>query len=170
MRQRYSSIRSNGPDQRLSMAVSDVKDDARVIATAASHDPQLMVRRRFDLDAQRLSLRIPTHRRHLGTHAPTAKHVHPYAPILVGLLHGAAGTMEIFVLIPISLMASRWLAYSYMALFSAGCVASMSGYGYFAGRLYGHANLAGQQLYRIVVVLTSAAGLALGVIWIARNL
>ncbi len=107
---------------------------------------------------------------HAHTHTPTARHVHPYAPVLVGLLHGAAGTMEIFVLIPISLMASRWLAYSYMALFSAGCVVSMSSYGYFAGRIYGRANLAGGQLYRVVVVLTSAAGLILGVIWIARNL
>ena len=107
---------------------------------------------------------------HPHTHAPSEPHVHPHAPTLIGMLHGAAGTMEICVLIPISLMGSAWLAYSYMALFSAGCMLSMSGYGYAAGHLYRRASATGQRIYRWVVIVTSLAGLVLGAMWIARNL
>ena len=107
---------------------------------------------------------------HPHTHDPAAQHVHPYAPTLIGMLHGAAGTMEVFVLIPISMMGSHWLAYGYMALFSLGCIISMSGYGYLAGTFYTRASTAGRRLYRGIVVLTSLAGLVLGILWIARNL
>ena len=107
---------------------------------------------------------------HPHVHAPSASHVHPWAPTFIGMLHGAAGTMEIFVLIPISLMVSAWLAYSYMAVFSAGCMISMSTYGYAAGHLYTRAGATGVRLYRWVVILTSLAGLTLGTVWIVRNL
>ena len=107
---------------------------------------------------------------HLHIHESGEPHVHPHAPTLIGMLHGAAGTMEICVLIPISLMGSAWLAYSYMALFSAGCMLSMSGYGYAAGHLYRRASATGQRIYRWVVIVTSLAGLVLGAMWIARNL
>lgn len=107
---------------------------------------------------------------HPHTHEPAAPHIHPWAPTFIGLLHGAAGTMEVFVLIPISLMAAAWLAYGYMAVFSIGCMISMSAYGYAAGHLYTRAGTTGLQVYRWVVVLTSLAGLALGALWIARNL
>ena len=107
---------------------------------------------------------------HPHSHEPGRDHVHRFAPTLVGMVHGAAGTAEVFVLIPITLIATTWLAYTYIALFSAGCALTMGLYGYLAGRFYRRANLTGQQLYRGLVVLTSLSGLALGVIWITRNL
>jgi len=122
---------------------------------------------------------------HRHNHLLTAGHVHPYAPTLMGMVHGAAGTLAVFVLIPISFMASGWLAYAYMAVFSVGCVLSMTGYGVFAGRWYGaiaagrdtslqdvgasHApGRARRAPFQWLVVGTSLAGLVLGVFWIAR--
>ena len=85
------------------------------------------------------------------------------------MVHGASGTAELFVLIPITLISTTWLAYLYIGLFSLGCAATMSLYGYVVGRFYRRANQTGQRIYRTLVILTSASGLLLGVIWIVKN-
>jgi len=74
------------------------------------------------------------------------------------------------VLIPITLISTAWLAYLYIALFSLGCALTMSLYGYVVGRFYRRANATGQRIYRVLVILTSTSGLALGAVWIAKNL
>ena len=106
---------------------------------------------------------------HVHTHEPGREHVHRFAPTLVGLIHGAAGTVEVFVLIPITMMTQAWMAYCYIGLFSLGCASTMSGYGYVVGRFYRKTSETGQRIYRWLVVLTSLSGLALGTIWILRN-
>ena len=107
---------------------------------------------------------------HEHSHAPGRDHVHRFAPTLVGMVHGASGTAELFVLIPITLISTTWLAYVYIALFSLGCAVTMGGYGYVVGRFYRRANATSQRIYRTLVILTSLSGLALGMVWILRNL
>jgi len=107
---------------------------------------------------------------HEHSHEPGRGHVHRFAPTLVGMVHGASGTAELFVLIPITFISAAWLAYLYIGLFSLGCAATMSGYGYLAGRFYRRANRTGQRIYRTLVILTSSSGLVLGVVWILRNM
>lgn len=111
-----------------------------------------------------------TRHSHPHSHAPGREHVHRFAPTLVGIVHGASGTAEVFVLLPITLISTTWLAYLYIGLFSLGCAATMSGYGYIVGRFYRRANAAGQRLYRALVILTSGSGLVLGCFWILKNL
>ena len=86
------------------------------------------------------------------------------------MVHGASGTAEVFVLLPITLIRTTWLAYLYIGLFSIGCAATMSVYGYVVGRFYRRANQTGQRIYRALVILTSLSGLALGTVWILKNL
>lgn len=107
---------------------------------------------------------------HAHSHEPGREHVHRFAPTLVGMVHGAAGTAEVFVLIPITLISTTWLAYLYIGLFSLGCAVTMGTYGYIAGRFYRRATETGQRMYRTLVVLTSLSGLVLGVVWILKNL
>lgn len=111
-----------------------------------------------------------TEHAHAHSHAPGRDHVHRFAPTMVGVVHGAAGTPELFVLLPIALMTTPGLAYLYLGLFSLGCAAAMSAYGYLVGRFYRRASATGQRWYRGLVVLTSLSGLALGAVWIAKNL
>ncbi len=111
-----------------------------------------------------------TEHTHLHSHEPGRDHVHRFAPTLVGMVHGASGTVELFVLIPISLISTTWLAYLYIGLFSLGCAAAMGGYGYVVGRFYRRANQTGQRIYRTLVILTSSSGLLLGLVWILKNL
>ena len=107
---------------------------------------------------------------HVHSHEPGREHVHRFAPTLVGMVHGASGTAELFVLIPVTLITTTWLAYLYIGLFSMGCAVTMSTYGYVVGRFYRQASATGQRIYRVLVVLTSGSGLVLGMIWILRNL
>ena len=107
---------------------------------------------------------------HQHSHEPGRAHVHRFAPTLVGMVHGASGTAELFVLIPITLISTTWLAYLYIGLFRLGCAITIRGYGYVVGRFYRRANATGQRIYRTLVVITSLSGLALGVVWILKNL
>jgi len=106
---------------------------------------------------------------HEHSHEPGRDHVHRLAPTLVGMVHGASGTAELFVLIPITFITTTWMAYLYIELFSLGCALTMSAYGYVVGRFYRRANETGQRIYRALVILTSASGLVLGAIWILKN-
>lgn len=107
---------------------------------------------------------------HTHSHEPGRDHVHRFAPTLVGMVHGAAGAAEVLVFIPITLISTTWLAYLYIGLFSIGCAATMSAYGYVVGRFYRRANQTGQRIYRALVILTSMSGLVLGTVWILKNL
>ncbi|MBI4003421.1 MAG: sulfite exporter TauE/SafE family protein [Candidatus Omnitrophica bacterium] len=107
---------------------------------------------------------------HEHSHQPGREHVHRFAPTLVGIVHGASGTAELFVLIPITLISTTWMAYLYIGLFSLGCAATMSAYGYVAGRFYRRATQTGQRIYRALVIATSVSGLVLGAVWILKNL
>lgn len=107
---------------------------------------------------------------HAHSHQLGRDHVHKMAPTLVGMVHGASGTAEVFVLIPITMMSVAWMAYLYIAIFSMGCALTMSAYGYIVGRFYRRANITGQRIYRALVIVTSLSGLVLGMIWILRNI
>ena len=107
---------------------------------------------------------------HAHSHEPGREHVHRFAPTLVGVVHGASGTAELFVLIPITLISTTPLAYLYIGLFSLGCALTMGFYGYVVGRFYRRANQTGQRIYRALVIATSLSGLMLGAIWILKNL
>ncbi len=111
-----------------------------------------------------------TRHTHAHSHEPGREHVHRFAPTLVGMVHGASGTIELFVLIPITLISTPWLAYVYIGCFSVGCALTMSLYGYVVGRFYRRANQTGQRIYRALVILTSMSGLVLGLVWIAKSL
>lgn len=105
---------------------------------------------------------------HPHTHEPASGHVHPYAPTIVGMIHGAAGSVAIVVLIPLSIAQSAVLAFLYICLFSAGCLLSMGVYGYCAGRWY-HASAAWRRGFRWLVIVTSLMGIGLGLFWILRH-
>ncbi len=107
---------------------------------------------------------------HAHSHQPGREHVHKMAPTVVGMVHGASGTAEVFVLIPITMMSVTWMADLYIAIFSFGCALTMSAYGYIVGRFYRRANMTGQKIYRALVIATSLSGLVLGIVWFLRNI
>ena len=75
--------------------------------------------------------------------------------------------------VPITLSSTAWLPISIIyniALFTLGCASTMRGYGYYeVGRFSRWASEQGKRIYRTLVVMTSASGLILGMVWILKN-
>jgi len=108
---------------------------------------------------------------HPHSHLESSEHVHSHAPTLVGMLHGAASTLAVFVLIPLSFLSSTFLAYAYILTFALGCTLAMGMYGFVMGHFYRKSQAVSlQKLFTYIVMITACSGLALGVFWIGRNL
>lgn len=64
-------------------------------------------------------------------------HQHNHAPVLVGVLHGFAGSAPLMALLPLSQISSPWLGMLYLLLFGAGVFISMLVFGGVIGQLFG---------------------------------
>ncbi|HEX6068579.1 MAG TPA: hypothetical protein VFZ18_02115 [Longimicrobiaceae bacterium] len=98
------------------------------------------------------------------------RHGHLPGATWVGAAHGLAGTTGFLALLPAAMLASPWLASSYLALFGAGTMASMGAYALGAGLLFRRAGAGAPVLARIMRVAAGATSGAVGCLWIARAL
>lgn len=111
----------------------------------------------------RRGLRLSFHR-----HEPDLHHAHwhqqdhqqtrDHSAVLVGLLHGVAGSAPLLVLLPLSKMGSVTVAMGYVALFALGVIVSMVIFGGLMAQGYRQLERLGNRLVsaaRIVVALSS---------------
>jgi len=63
-------------------------------------------------------------------------HRHDHGAVLVGLLHGLAGSASLLALIPISKLGSASYGFAYLAVFSAGTLVSMMLFGGLLGGVF----------------------------------
>ena len=103
----------------------------------------------WDLRRRRIHAHAHAHdglRQHAHWHAHQShtghgesEHRHDHSAVLVGLLHGTAGSAPVIALVPLAHMASPWLGFAYLVLFSGGGLVSMILFGgligYFFDRL-----------------------------------
>ena len=61
--------------------------------------------------------------RHGG--ANRTQHRHAHGAVLVGVLHGAAGSAPLLALLPLARLASPWLGFIYLLVFAAGVACAM---------------------------------------------
>lgn len=82
----------------------------------------------------------------------------------VGVVHGLAGTAPLLAVLPVTLISSPALSFSYLLLFGAGTVASMAIYAWIAGILF---QRAGQlpRLAEAIRVSTAVGSALIGVFW-----
>ncbi|MGH8508163.1 MAG: sulfite exporter TauE/SafE family protein [Gammaproteobacteria bacterium] len=52
-------------------------------------------------------------------------HAHDHGAVLVGLMHGTAGSAPVLALVPVSQMGSPWIGIAYLVLFGLGVLAAM---------------------------------------------
>ncbi|MGH8588785.1 MAG: sulfite exporter TauE/SafE family protein [Gammaproteobacteria bacterium] len=62
-------------------------------------------------------------------------HAHEHGALLVGGLHGVAGTAPVLALIPVAKLGSVWLGIAYLLLFSLGVLLTMLLFGCLLGQL-----------------------------------
>lgn len=63
-------------------------------------------------------------------------HRHGHGTVMVGVLHGTAGSAPLLALIPLAQIGSPWIGLAYLALFSGGVLVSMLLFGGLLGCFY----------------------------------
>ncbi len=184
-------IRVGQNDQSVHEAVREVARrfsvDVRAVGTGLSEPgfPALgsadviPVRHRRGLRAA-LSRRVHAHaHRHDGVrhvhfhvhdsatpHAAPAAHTHSHAPLVVGTLHGLAGSAHVLGVLPALAFPSAVEAATYLAAFAAGGVTAMAAFSALLGWTVGRLEAAGLRAYRGFLSASSCAAIAVGGIWI----
>jgi len=88
---------------------------------------------------------------------------HPRAALLIGTIHGAAGTSHLLGVLP-SLGLARGEAVAYLAAYLLAAVATMTGFGALMGR-WAHAH---RSALRATTIGASGLAILVGIVWIAR--
>ncbi|HKK13287.1 MAG TPA: sulfite exporter TauE/SafE family protein [Gammaproteobacteria bacterium] len=89
-------------------------------------------------------------------------HRHGHRAVLVGLLHGTAGSAPLLALIPLAKMGSPWVGLAYLLVFSLGVLSSMLVFGGLLGGVYGWLNRWGERGVRAVRGLVGMSSIAFG--------
>lgn len=84
----------------------------------------------------------------------------------VGLAHGLAGVSGFLALLPVTFLASPWLAGGYVLLFGLGTVLSMGGYALAAGLLFHRVGAHAPALGRALRLCAALATLTVGALWV----
>ncbi len=69
-------------------------------------------------------------------HAHNNHHRHDHRPLMIGILHGMAGSSPLLALLPAFRLGSPWMGLLYLLLFSLGVWVSMLVFGVFLGNLF----------------------------------
>ncbi len=96
-----------------------------------------------------------------GTAAPSP-HVHEHGPLLVGMVHGVAGSAPLLALIPLGEIGSRWLALGFLAIFSAGVLCAMLLLGGVLKAAHKAASRAGEGLVTAARLVVAAGSIGFG--------
>ncbi len=127
-----------------------------------------------DLWRRRIHVHVHEHdgvrHAHLHSHAAAPHHNHSHAPTLVGVVHGLAGTASLFVVVPVSAVASPWVAAAYIAVFSVAVILMMVLYGASAGFLLSQVQDRALRAYRWALAFVGTLSVGMGVFWVGRVL
>lgn len=92
-----------------------------------------------------------------------AGHRHTHSAVLVGMLHGTAGSAPLLALIPIARLGSAWVAMGYLVLFGLGTLAAMLLFGGVLGGAYERLTRWGVRTVRAARIAVAASAAVFGV-------
>lgn len=119
----------------------------------------------FDIARRRLGFGFHRHQgelHHAHWHPAGAPEKHQHSALLVGLLHGTAGSAPLLALLPMSQLGSPMLALAYVALFGFGVIVTMVVFGGLMGRCYQWLERFGAGVLQKVRLVVAGAAVALG--------
>lgn len=99
-------------------------------------------------------------------HAKSAKHT----PVLIGMLHGLAGSAPALALVPIVMQGQLTVALTYLVVFSLGVLISMVMFGAMLGQLQVKLQHFNVKLYQASRYLIASASVLLGSVWLGQSL
>ena len=116
--------------------------------------------------------RQPHHHAHAHSHTPAApgasRHRHGSALVLVGLLHGLAGSSAAVALIPVTMIDRIGVGLAYLAAFGLGVIGAMMVFALAATAAITRATSRSVDLSRHAGTVVGAAGVVVGAWWLIR--
>lgn len=94
-------------------------------------------------------------------------HQHHHSAVMIGVLHGAAGSAPLLVLIPIAQLASPLYGLLYLLFFSMAVITAMAIFGGLLGKLYQWLSLYGAQVIKVLRVSIASGAIVVGVMLLA---
>lgn len=103
----------------------------------------------------------PVRHAHWHVHAPASaphhahstrqrSHRHDHSAVLVGVLHGTAGSAPLLALLPLARLASPWVGLAYLVVFGLGVILAMLMFGGVLGGVYAGLARYGERLVKIL--------------------
>lgn len=89
-------------------------------------------------------------------------HSHQHGALIVGILHGTAGSAPLLVLIPLAQLGSPAYAFAYLVLFSAGVLLAMLLFGGFIGGVYHWLSKLGTRVVKSLRIIIAASAIIFG--------
>lgn len=99
-------------------------------------------------------------------HEQAGAHVHTHAAVGIGVLHGLAGSSHFLGVLPALALPTMAAAAGYIGAFAVGTIVSMGVFAGLMGLLATRPAFHGQAAYRALLLLCSAAAIAVGVVWL----
>lgn len=93
-----------------------------------------------------------------------------HAPVMVGILHGFAGSAPALALVPVVAQGNAWAAFGYLLLFSIGVMLAMLAFGLGLGAAQQYFNQRSIQLMNRLRHLIAFASMAVGGFWLSQAL
>ncbi|KMT63738.1 sulfite exporter TauE/SafE family protein [Catenovulum maritimum] len=93
--------------------------------------------------------------------------VHEHKPLIIGLLHGLAGSAPVMALLPAMMTQTSHHGLSYLIAFSLGCLFSMAVFGFVFGLFQQKLIKFNTKLFDLFRFITGLTSISLGVYWVA---
>ena len=124
----------------------------------------------YDLRRKKAHLHFHQHgdeRPHAHWHTHQNEHNNEHSEthhraIMVGVLHGAAGSAPLIAILPFTIVSSPWLAITYLALFSVGVFAAMLVVGGVIGSVFKYLNHGAEKLIRYFAIALGSTSILFG--------
>lgn len=115
----------------------------------------------------KITLETHSHENITHTHLaqPSQKH-NNHQPVLVGIVHGLAGSAPVLAIIPALETNNAWFGLAYVGLFSLGVLTTMLVFGCFLGKLQRWLSNWGQRLFQISRVCVAFTSIGFGSFWL----
>ena len=121
----------------------------------------------WTLSQQKITLKFHSHDDITHVHlAHSDQTQHNHQPIMVGVVHGLAGSAPILALLPATSNANPWVGLSYAALFSGGVLIAMVVFGLCLGKLQNWIMAWGQRVFQYSRVVIALISISFGGYWL----
>lgn len=101
-------------------------------------------------------------------HADEKKHFHTRTALIIGVVHGLAGSSHLLGVLPALALPTRHDAALYLISFGVGTILAMAGFSEALGRIAFRFSELGEKLYRVISISFSAVAIGIGIFWIVK--